>query len=63
MSAADEATGWHVTAVEHHRGTEWVLLALGDGTELGRVDANGTAWFIGDYDRAAELWQAFSGQR
>jgi hypothetical protein len=54
---------WYVIAVEcDRRGTEWVLWAIGDGPDLGKVEANGGPFFVGEYERAGELWHAFARQ-
>jgi hypothetical protein len=60
-SEPDPDIVWRLVDVEHSRqGVEWELWRLGDPGLIGRVDANGAEWFLGDYDRAADLFRVFS---
>lgn len=54
---------WYIVAQDcDRRGTEWVLYGLGDGPDVGKVEAHSQPWFVGEFDRARDLWRAFAQQ-
>lgn len=56
---------WKMFGIDYdRRRVEWVLWGLTDGVMVyaGKVDANGSQFYFGDFDQATNLWQAFAGQ-
>lgn len=63
MSEEFDTSIWYVIGCDcDRRGTEWVLWGIGEGPDMGKVEANGGPFFIGEFDRARDLWTAFAEQ-
>ena len=61
--AGFDTSTWYVLAREcDRRGVEWVLWGIGEGPDLGKVEANEGLFFVGEWERARDLWRAFAEQ-
>lgn len=62
VGAVEEETWVLVNTEWGRRGTSWTLWRWSTAPEMGKLEANETAWYVGTFERAGELFLAFSQQ-